>query len=338
MLDDTETRETEAPPAWAFTEYGVTILRDISWEECETLWSTADRLHRNVNWIIGDVMVSCEEIHGERFSQLLDGFQVEQRSQAKWVAKRFPQSRRQRWMPAVSWTLFRECSALEDDADQERLLDQAAADGWRTKDMIAARKALQAERTKAAADYPRNGAPPIDEPEAPDVHPPLLDGEDDEDQPGAGAEPEAASRGRCEDNVPTAASLGGGGRTGGSIPPTGASADIHELRTCLVLIHTLAGEMAEQGVGEMGAQLQAASRRITEACGVPGLPLPLGGDIAPLWLIPEDWDITIKGRRGGSFVVELVKPGAQLAVGLGPMLITALTEAALAARISDQQG
>lgn len=318
----------DTPPAWEINDYGVTILRDISWEEYETLWSTADRLHRNVNWIMGDVLLRGEEVFGERHSQILDDFQVEQRNQAKWVAKRFPQARRRRWMPAVAWTLFRECSRADlDDATQDTLLDQAKAEGWRTQDMVDARKRILAERKKAKEEYPRNGAPPLDDQPADDSHlkdedgdTPADEAEDISDQEmvleqdqhfmETGLAPEVRDDNQSENSsVPALPNP--------VIPEVIPTVD--GLRACFALI---------------SAAPELAVDRVRALCGI--TVDPEDHEIPAATLLPAGWAVSIERTEGASmWAVELQKGGHQIAVGVGNTLFAALIEAALAARISD---
>jgi hypothetical protein len=53
-----------------------------------------------------------------------------------WVARRFPPPRRRKWQQTgLSFTCFALVTAMEDAAEQDRWLDEAAAQGWTIAEM-----------------------------------------------------------------------------------------------------------------------------------------------------------------------------------------------------------
>jgi hypothetical protein len=130
-MDGGEIRvETQTP--WEFTEVGLVVLPDISWDEWTALWGTVRGLHRKALFFLGDALVAGERAFGEQYAQVLtDEYAAETHRVAQWVCSRIEPARRR---PNLSFSVHREVASLP-AADQDRLLDQAETGGWHTKDM-----------------------------------------------------------------------------------------------------------------------------------------------------------------------------------------------------------
>lgn len=317
-------------PAYTFTDRGLIIVPGLGYEECERLWETTCAVHRQSMWALGDAASYSLKTLGESASQFISDYAPETVRVAMWVAERIDYGRRR---ATLSWSIHRELASLPAE-EQDELLDQAEADGWRSSDMRAEvnrRKEAREAEARLQARYPSNGGPvDLDNPGA--------------DEPPSEIPSDAAGRdettwGYDDTPEPDAAHVAQAHEPAGEFSP-----DIDELRACIDRVHSLAPALAlDRAVRKNACEL---SIRVLRALGHP-LPAhsaaPLLDVLQAVSLIPEEWLIGMKieagehvfGGRKWSVVLRHASRPKGYAMSDGPHMPSVLIEAAIAAVISD---
>lgn len=121
---------------YSITPTGLQIDADLSYDEWIACGSQLVGMKNALQWCIGDWLAYGEGrgAWGEMYAQAMDATHISYQSLADytWVAKRFQFSRRNE---KLSWSHHREVSAVESDAEQDRLLDMAETKEWSRDDL-----------------------------------------------------------------------------------------------------------------------------------------------------------------------------------------------------------
>jgi hypothetical protein len=96
---------------------------------------------RSVSWWLGDALRYGEARYGEMYAQAVEmtGLEYQTLKNAVWMCSHVEKSRRR---DRLSFSHHTEVAGL-DPEDQDRLLDQADAEGWTRSDIRAARRRLR---------------------------------------------------------------------------------------------------------------------------------------------------------------------------------------------------
>jgi hypothetical protein len=140
--------ESTDQPSWVYQQTGILFDEGTTWEEWEKLWNNVQQIHRSVLWFCGDALKFADRKWPDKWPQAVDGYATETMNVAKWVAERIELERRR---PNVSYTIHRTVASLE-PADQDKLLDRAEREKWRTGDAALAVKAVKAGRYNGTRD------------------------------------------------------------------------------------------------------------------------------------------------------------------------------------------
>lgn len=131
-------------PHFQFDKMGIEIIGNPSFEEWEQCGTVLGRVEKAVHWWIGDWLNWGEQTWGEMYAQAMDetGFDYSTIRNDKWVSSQIELSRRR---DNLSWSHHQEIAALE-PGEQDRLLEQAEANGWTRQELRREVRALQAGR------------------------------------------------------------------------------------------------------------------------------------------------------------------------------------------------
>jgi hypothetical protein len=135
------------PPPVEYSLTGLTITRSLTFEEWAHLGGTLGSFASALPWLIGDWILHGEAAYGETYSQALDvtGLSYDTLAHYAHVARCFDSRRRHQ---NLSWQAHREVAGLE-PTEADALLDRAAAEGLRSRDL---RALVRERRTLAAPD------------------------------------------------------------------------------------------------------------------------------------------------------------------------------------------
>ena len=113
---------------------GLTITRDISFDEWVDLMQTLVRLETAFQFAIGDALIYGETAYGEKYSQAMDATGLSYQSLANmvWVCRKVPMQNRR---DDISWTHHRVVASV-DTEDQPGLLDMAKSQGMSASDLM----------------------------------------------------------------------------------------------------------------------------------------------------------------------------------------------------------
>ncbi len=283
---------------WQFTERGLIIVPGLDYGECERLWQTTCGVHQQSNWSLGDAANYSFDTLGEVAAQIVDGYAPSLVRQAMWVARRIEISRRH---AGLSFSAHRAVAKLSPEA-QDELLARAETKGWHTIDITEAVKEYDHVRRRNA--------------------------QTEAEQVVSDSEVTRVTNGAAHPEPPP-------------LPSEPLEDPAEELRSLIDGIRWVAGDLV---LGKANLlSVQDLERRALMALGRPAYSCsPLRVDMPAERLIPADWSVRIEGPAPGSefstntrkWSVELRK-GNQRAIGAGPSLTCAATEACLAARLSD---
>jgi hypothetical protein len=114
---------------------------EMPYETAAMLGRYFGRMNRSCSWWIGDLIVACEGLYGERFAQIAaeTGLSEQTLLSRTYVAKNIPRSRRR---AGLSFSVHALVAKLDARA-QKTWLDRAEKNGWSAKDLAAAMKALR---------------------------------------------------------------------------------------------------------------------------------------------------------------------------------------------------
>ncbi|MGD9613776.1 MAG: hypothetical protein AB7H90_01115 [Alphaproteobacteria bacterium] len=213
-----------------FTAKGLIVLPGISWEDWTDLWHLTTRLHRTSLFYIGDAAVAGQTAFGEKFFQVAGDYAPETVRNAMWVCSRIEPHRRR--PETLSFSAHQAVASLAPE-EQDELLAQAEAEGWRTAALRA--EVQKRKEARGEARYAHNGGPPLGD-----------DASDDGEDEGGDTEPQEAPT----EAEPAAGSAVASERAEASsaLPP--ASCDLVWLRHCLAMVRDerAPGELRVNGV------------------------------------------------------------------------------------------
>ncbi len=288
---------------WELRPRHLVICPGLSFEEWGEIWASVQGSHESSSFWVGDALVYGEIVFGESLSAALtaDGIGRNERTkQCKWVCSRIEPARRR---ASLSFSVHRAVAKLE-ATEQDELLCRAETEGWDTKAMLRAVKDRDEAHgiTKGSRRNAQTAAEQVD----PD------------------SEVTRVTNGAAHPEPPPLSS-----------EPLEDPAE--ELRSLIDGIRWIAGDLV---LGKANLlSVQDLERRALMALGRPAYSCsPLRSDMPAERLVPPDWSIRIDGSESSTntrkWSVELRK-GNQRAIGAGPSLTCAVTEACLAARLSD---
>lgn len=115
----------------------------LSFEEWSEIGRRLQKGATGIMWWLGDWWAYGEHAYGERAAQSLESeYAFQTFRDAGWVSRRVDTSRRR---DVLSWSHHKEVAALEPE-EQDRLLEEAEADGWTRNDIRQAVRRLKAEK------------------------------------------------------------------------------------------------------------------------------------------------------------------------------------------------
>lgn len=131
---------------------------DMSFEEWSAYGQRLSRMAEGVMWWLGDWWRYGERRYGERASQALDadGYSYQTLRSAGYVAGRFEPFRR---LNNLTWSHHLEVAAL-DPGEADKLLTEAASEGWSTRE-LRAEVSLRKRRRRAREESARFSTTPI---------------------------------------------------------------------------------------------------------------------------------------------------------------------------------
>lgn len=126
----------ELERAGAITDNGLNVNgKDLSREQCEALASLFGEVKRRSSWVIGDLMVYCENAFGTdvTYGEIaeLTGLAYQTVTNLASVSRRVPPSRRRASLPHS----MHETVASLPPVEQKQLLKQAEAEAWTRLDL-----------------------------------------------------------------------------------------------------------------------------------------------------------------------------------------------------------
>lgn len=134
------------------TATSLSLPANMTYDEWASVGETLRQIERAAMWWIGDWWAFGDHKYGERAAQMTDGEAYETWRGAGWVSSKFSQTVRRRTV--LSWSHHKEVAALT-EAQADRLLDKAEAEGWSRNKL---RDAVQALRQQRPIEKPK--APP----------------------------------------------------------------------------------------------------------------------------------------------------------------------------------
>jgi N6-adenosine-specific RNA methylase IME4 len=140
-------------PGFCLMRTGLVVDGDPTFEQWQECGRAIRYMEGAVQWWIGDWLNDGERHYGESYTRALEatGFEYQTAANYKYVAGRVDVSRRREKLP---WSHHAEVAALE-DADQDKMLGQAEAEGWtraQLREAVRTRKRLAARET--AGSFP----------------------------------------------------------------------------------------------------------------------------------------------------------------------------------------
>ena len=119
----------------------------LTWEKYEELGGFLGALGRGYPWWVGDFLNAGEDVFGEEFAQIEARLPHSPQTCANYksVAKHIPPSRRL----GLHLTVAAEVAYLE-PRERDKILEQAAREGWKREEMREAKKAAVGELPPAS--------------------------------------------------------------------------------------------------------------------------------------------------------------------------------------------
>ena len=135
-----------------YQELGLSINRQLSWDEADAVQYVLTRYTKNLSWYWGDYLNYIEKVWPETYSQLIPEDIGNSKTLAnwKWVASRIPITGR--WK-GLSFSHHAEVAKL-DESDRNEILGMAIQENWTITQM---REAIRGPREKKAKKCPSCG-------------------------------------------------------------------------------------------------------------------------------------------------------------------------------------
>lgn len=140
--------------SFSLSALGVSVSGRPAFEEWQAAVEFAKRAESGVMWWIGDLLNYGEAHYGETYTQALEATDYSRQTlaNAKWVASRFPVSRR-RELPFG----HHDAVASLDEPEADKLLEQAAEKGWTRAELRSQLRSKGKKEEEDAVKCPRCG-------------------------------------------------------------------------------------------------------------------------------------------------------------------------------------